>query len=79
LFFIPQSLFTGRLLNEFVEMDKLNYYRTRVNAFRIPPSNKILKNAYYCTFCKKSFESTHALEKVIHQFQSIKILSHTIF
>jgi hypothetical protein len=47
-------------------MDKLNYYRTRVNAFRIPPTNKVLKNAYYCTFCKKSFESTHALEKVIH-------------
>jgi len=24
---------------------------------------KNLKNAYYCTFCKKSFESTYSLEK----------------
>ncbi|UJR23138.1 hypothetical protein I4U23_026157 [Adineta vaga] len=60
---VQHSLFTGRLLNEFVELDKLNYYRTRVNAYRIPPANKNLKNAYYCTFCKKSFESTYALEK----------------
>ncbi len=53
-------------------MDKLNYYRTRVNAYRIPPTNKNLKNAYYCTFCKKSFESAYSLEKVTYLFKSIK-------
>ena len=68
-----QSLFTGRLLNEFIELEKVNYYRNRVNAYRIPPSIKSLKNAYYCTFCKKSFESTYSLEKVKHR--SIKIIS----
>ncbi|CAF4253877.1 unnamed protein product, partial [Rotaria sordida] len=41
----------------------LNYYRTRVNAYRIPPSNKTIKNAYYCTFCKRSYESAYTLEK----------------
>lgn len=56
-------MFTGKLLNEFVELNRLNYYRARVNAYRIPPSNKSIKNAYYCTFCKKSFESAYALEK----------------
>ncbi|CAF1281584.1 unnamed protein product [Adineta ricciae] len=60
---VQHSLFTGRLLNEFIELEKVNYYRNRVNAYRIPPSIKSLKNAYYCTFCKKSFESTHSLEK----------------
>lgn len=60
---VQHSLFTGRLLNEFVESNRLNYYRARVNAYRIPPSNKSIKNAYYCTFCKKSFESAYALEK----------------
>ncbi|CAF1022809.1 unnamed protein product [Adineta steineri] len=60
---VQHSLFTGRLLNQFIDIDKLNYYRSRVNAYRLPPSHKTLKNAYYCTFCKKSFESTYSLEK----------------
>ncbi|CAF0860083.1 unnamed protein product [Adineta steineri] len=60
---VQHSLFTGRLLNQFIDVDKLNYYRSRVNAYRLPPSHKSLKNAYYCTFCKKSFESTYSLEK----------------
>ncbi|CAF0899225.1 unnamed protein product [Adineta steineri] len=60
---VQHSLFTGRLLNQFIDIDKLNYYRSRVNAYRLPPSHKSLKNAYYCTFCKKSFESTYSLEK----------------
>ncbi|CAF2049878.1 unnamed protein product [Rotaria magnacalcarata] len=60
---VQHSLFTGRLLNEFIPLDKVDYYRTRVNAYRIPPSNKTIKNAYYCTFCKKSFESAYTLEK----------------
>ncbi|CAF1027135.1 unnamed protein product [Rotaria sordida] len=63
---VQNSLFTSRLLNEFVPIDKLNYYRTRANAYRIPPSNKTIKNAYYCTFCKRSFESAYTLEKVLN-------------
>ena len=42
--------------------------------YRIPPSNQSIKNAYYCTFCKKSFESAYSLEKVKSDFSIVSTI-----
>ncbi|CAF0805239.1 unnamed protein product [Didymodactylos carnosus] len=62
---IQHSLVTGRLLNEILDAKTLEYHQQLIQSYRLPPNHCQLKNAYYCTFCNRSFPDLCSLEKHI--------------